>query len=180
VTFDLIGLPPTPDEIDAFVVDSSAGAFSCVVDRLLASPGFGEHWARHWFDVVRFAESTGKEQDIPFRYAWRYRNYVVDALNADKPYDRFIGEQLAGDLIPAKNDADRDNMLIATGFLALGPKAVGTDSEQYEMDLIDDQIDTVSRAFLGLTIACARCHDHKSDPLMMADYYAMAGIFPQH
>jgi hypothetical protein len=178
VTFDLTGLPPTLDEIDAFIKDSSAEAFTTLVDRLLASPRFGERWARHWLDVVRYAESTGKERDVPFRYAWRYRNYVIDSFNADKPYDRFIIEQLAGDLLPTKNSADHDNLLIATGFLALGPKSVNTkNAEQFEFDVIDDQIDVTSRALLGITVACARCHDHKFDPIPTTDYYAMAGIF---
>ena len=177
-TFDLTGLPPTLDEIDAFIKDSSAEAFTTLVDRLLASPRFGERWARHWLDVVRYAESTGKERDVPFRYAWRYRNYVIDSFNADKPYDRFIIEQLAGDLLPTKNSADHDNLLIATGFLALGPKSVNTkNAEQFEFDVIDDQIDVTSRALLGITVACARCHYHKFDPIPTTDYYAMAGIF---
>ena len=134
MTFDLTGLPPTPEEIDAFVKDASSSAFATVVDRLLASPHFGERWARHWLDVVRYAESTGKERNVPFRYAWRYRDYVIDAFNADKPYDRFIVEQLAGDLLPAEERrAERDHLLIATGFLASGPKAVNTkNAEQFK------------------------------------------------
>ena len=122
VTFDLTGLPPTPEEIDAFVKDTSTTALAKVVDRLLASPQFGERWGRHWLDVVRYAESTGKERNVPFRYAWRYRDYVIDSFNADKPYDRFIIEQLAGDLLHAKNAAEHDTVLIATGFLGVGPK----------------------------------------------------------
>ncbi|HEX4143156.1 MAG TPA: PSD1 and planctomycete cytochrome C domain-containing protein [Pirellulales bacterium] len=178
VTFDLTGLPPTPDEVDAFVNDKSGNAYAALVDRLLASPRFGEKWARHWLDVVRYAESTGKGKNVPYRYAWRYRDYVIDALNADKPYDRFIVEQLAGDLLPAKNNAERDKLVIATGFLALGPKAVNEKRpEQFEVDLIDDQIDATSRAFLAITVACARCHDHKFDPIPTTDYYAIAGIF---
>lgn len=183
VTFDLIGLPPTPEEIDAFVNDSSAGAagngaFANIVDRLLASPRFGEKWGRHWLDVVRYGESTGKERNIPFRYAWRYRNYVIDAFNDDLPFDRFIIEQLAGDLLTSKNAAEHDRRLIATGFLAIGTKGVNTkESEQFKYDVIDDQIDVTSRAFLGMTVACARCHDHKFDPIPASDYYALAGIF---
>lgn len=178
VTFDLAGLPPTPDEIDAFVNDNSANAFANVVDRLLASPRFGERWGRHWLDVVRYGESTGKERNIPYRYAWRYRDYVIDAFNADKPYDRFIVEQLAGDLLPSKNAAEHDKLLIATGFLAIGTKGVNTkDPKQFRYDVIDDQIDVTGRAFLGMTVACARCHDHKYDPIPTTDYYAMAGIF---
>lgn len=178
VTFDLIGLPPTPEEIDAFVNDKSNGAFATVVDRLLASPHFGERWGRHWLDVVRYAESTGKERNVPYRYAWRYRDYVFDSFNADKPFDRFIVEQLAGDLLQISDPAERNRLIIATGFLALGPKSLNTNNpEQFKVDEIDDQIDVTGRAFLGMTIACARCHDHKFDPIPQTDYYAIAGIF---
>jgi hypothetical protein len=177
VTFDLTGLPPTPQEVDAFVNDPSANAFDTVVDRLLASPRFGERWGRHWLDVVRYGESTGKERNLPYRYAWRYRNYVIDSLNADKPYDRFIVEQLAGDLLPARDPAEQNNLMVATGFLALGPKSTVSGEEQFRYDVIDDQIDVTGRAFLGLTAACARCHDHKYDPISTTDYYALAGIF---
>jgi cytochrome c553 len=178
VTFDMTGLPPTPEEIDAFVNDNSANAFADVVDRLLASSRFGERWGRHWLDVVRYGESTGKERNIPYRYAWRYRNYVIDAFNEDKPYDRFVVEQLAGDLLQSKNAADRDRLLVATGLLAIGTKGVNTkEAEQFKYDVIDDQIDVTSRAFLGMTVACARCHDHKFDPIPTSDYYALAGIF---
>ncbi|HEY5314506.1 MAG TPA: PSD1 and planctomycete cytochrome C domain-containing protein [Pirellulales bacterium] len=178
VTFDLTGLPPTPAEIDAFVADRSSTALATVVNRLLASPQFGERWGRHWLDVVRYAESTGKERNIPYRYAWRYRDYVIAAFNSGKPYSRFIVEQLAGDLLPAKDAADKDRLLIATGFLAIGPKGVAaTKPEQFRMDQVDDQIDVMSRAFMGLTVACARCHDHKFDPIPTTDYYALAGVF---
>jgi hypothetical protein len=177
VTFDLTGLPPTVAEIDAFVKDTSAQPIAAVVDRLLTSPRFGERWGRHWLDVVRFGESTGKEINLPYRYAWRYRNYVIDAMNFDKPYDRFIVEQLAGDMLPAKTAAQHDHLLVATGFLSLGPKSVPQNPEQFRYDVIDDQIDVTGRAFLGMTIACARCHDHKYDPIPTTDYYAMAGIF---
>ena len=177
-TFDLTGLPPTPKEIDDFVNDPSDDAFAKLVDRLLASPRFGERWGRHWLDVVRFGESTGKEVNVPYRYAWRYRDYVIDAFNADKPYDKFIVEQLAGDLLPTRNAAERDQWTIATGFLAIGPKGLNENNpEQYAMDMVDDQIDVTGRALLGLTVACARCHDHKFDPIPTTDYYAMAGIF---
>ncbi len=178
VTFDLTGLPPTPEEVDAFLKDPASNALETVVDRLLASPRFGERWARHWLDLVHFAESSGKERNIPYRYAWRYRDYVIDAINADKPYDRFIIEQVAGDLLPARNKEEKNEHLIATGFLTVGPKGVNTpNEEQFVMDVIDDQIDVVSRALLGMTVACARCHDHKFDPIPTADYYALAGIF---
>jgi hypothetical protein len=174
VTFDLTGLPPTVAEVDAFVADKSPGAFEKVVDRLLASSAFGERWARHWLDVARFAESTGSSRNLPFPHAWRYRNWVIDAVNKDEPYDRFVREQVAGDLLPAANDEQR----IATGFLALGVQDVNQRFKvRYDMDNVDEQIDTMSRAFLGLTVSCARCHDHKFDPVPVTDYYAIAGIF---
>jgi cytochrome c553 len=176
--FDLIGLPPTPEDMDAFFKDKSPDAFVKVVDRLLASPQFGERWGRHWLDVARYAESTGKERNFTFPEAWRYRDYVVGAFNADKPYDEFIREQIAGDLLPAKDAAERNEHLIATGFLAIGTKSLNEKNKtQFEMDLVDEQIDVTSRAVLGLTAACARCHDHKFDPIPTKDYYALAGIF---
>jgi cytochrome c553 len=178
VTFDLTGLPPTPQEIDAFLRDSSADAFAKVVDRLLAAPAYGERWGRHWLDVARYGESTGSGRNVPYPHAWRYRDYVVDAFNGDKPYDRFIRQQIAGDLLPAESPAERDQQLIATGFLALGVKDVNQRFKvRFIMDNIDEQIDTVSRAVLGLTASCARCHDHKFDPISTVDYYALAGIF---
>lgn len=178
LTFDLTGLPPTPQEIDDFVNDKSGSNVTKAVDRLLNSPRFGERWGRHWLDVVRYAESTGKERNLPYRYAWRYRDYVIDSFNADKPYDRFIIEQLAGDLIQAKTPAEHATMMVATGFLAIGPKSAQTKNpEQFRVDVIDDQIDVTGRAFLAMTIACARCHDHKFDPIPQTDYYALAGIF---
>jgi len=178
VTFDLTGLPPTPEEIDAFVGDTSGSAYLNAVDRLLQSPRFGERWGRHWLDVVRYAESSGKERNLPYRYAWRYRDYVIDSFNADKPYDKFIVEQLAGDLVLAKNPAEHTNLLVATGFLAIGPKSANMqNAEQFKVDVVDDQIDVTGRAFLGMTIACARCHDHKFDPIPQTDYYAIAGVF---
>jgi hypothetical protein len=178
LSYDLTGLPPSPKEIDDFVNDLSADATAKLVDRLLASPQFGERWGRHWLDVVRYGESTGKQPNVPYRYAWRYRDWVIDAFNSDKPYDKFVVEQLAGDLLPARNPAERDQSLVATGFLAIGPKGLNEPNpEQYLMDVIDDQIDATSRTFLGLTVACARCHDHKFDPIPTTDYYAMAGIF---
>jgi mono/diheme cytochrome c family protein len=177
-TFDLTGLPPAPPEIDAFLADDSPGAFARVVERLLASPHYGEHWGRHWLDVVRYAESTANDANAVMRYAWRYRDYVVNAFNQDKPYDQFIVEQLAGDLLPTADARQRAERVIATGFLMLGPKALAeTDKEQVLLDIADEQIDVTGRAFLGLTLGCARCHDHKFDPIPTADYYALAGIF---
>ena len=178
VTIDLIGLPPTPDEIDAFLKDNTPNAFEKVVDRLLASPGFGERWGRHWLDVARYGETTGKTVNANYPHAWRYRDYVIAAFNADKPYDQFIREQLAGDLLPAKNDQQKAEQIIATGFLAIGTKSLNErNREQFQMDVVDEQIDATSQAFLGITAACARCHDHKFDPIPQKDYYALAGIF---
>lgn len=180
VTFDLVGLPPTPDEIAAFVSDPAGDdqALARVVDRLLKSPRFGERWGRHWLDVVRYADSVGKSWNAPFTYAWRYRDYVIDAFNADKPFDRFVLEQLAGDLLPADTIAAQRQQQVATGFLALGSINLQEGSlEQSILDRVDDQIDATTRSFLGLTISCARCHDHKVDPIAMRDYYALAGIF---
>jgi len=178
VTLDLTGLQPTPAEIDEFLADHSPQAYAKVVDRLLASPQFGERWGRHWLDVARFGESTGKERNIPYPAAWRYRNYVIDSFNTDKPYDRFIQEQVAGDLLPAKNPTEHNEHLIATGFLALGPKSVNEkDQELFRLDVADEQIDVVCRAVMATTASCARCHDHKFDPIPQTDYYALAGIF---
>jgi Protein of unknown function (DUF1553)/Protein of unknown function (DUF1549)/Planctomycete cytochrome C len=178
VTFDLTGLPPTPAEIDAFASDESASAWTRVVDRLLDSPQFGERWGRHWLDVARYADSTGPSRNIPYPHAWKYRNYVIDAVSTDVPFDRFIIEQVAGDLLPASSAADRDRLLTATGFLSVGVKDVNQRFKvRFVMDNVDDQIDAVSRSILALTVSCARCHDHKFDPIPTTDYYALAGIF---
>jgi hypothetical protein len=176
--FDLTGLPPTPEEIDAFLADTSPDAFAHVVDRLLASPHYGERLGRHWLDVARYADSNGLDENVAHGNAWRYRDYVVSAFNRDKPYDQFLLEQLAGDLLPSADPAIRRERLIATGFLALGPKVLAeVDEKKMEMDIVDEQIDTVGRSLLGLTLGCARCHDHKFDPIPTEDYYALAGIF---
>jgi len=178
--FDVIGLPPAPDEVAAFVAAAKANrqsAIESLVDRLLASPRFGERWGRHWLDSVRYADSNGRDRNVVFYHAWRYRDYVLDSFQRDKPYDQFIREQIAGDLLPAKDAAHRDELRIATGFLALGPKAFEEQKpEIFRMDVIDEQIDVISRSMLGLTVSCARCHDHKFDPIPTADYYALAGI----
>ncbi len=181
-TFDLTGLPPTLEEIDAFLKDDSTNAFAKVVDRLLASPRYGEKWSRHWLDVVRYTDSfdsrgIGGEADVP--EAWRYRDWVVSAFNSDMPYDQFITHQIAGDILatnaPGKFDT---NALVATGVYVIGEWGTGdADKEKMLTDIVDDQIDVTSRGFLGLTMACARCHDHKFDPISTDDYYGMAGIF---
>ncbi len=179
-TFDLTGLPPTPEEIAAFLADDSPGAFAKVVDRLLASPRYGERWGRHWLDVVRYADTAGENSDMPVDDAWRYRNYVVHAFNTDKPFDRFIREQLAGDII-AKTAATvspprYSELITATGYLAISRRH-GHDAKKDHYLTIEDTIDTLGKSFLGLTIACARCHDHKFDPISAADYYGLYGIF---
>jgi len=178
VTFDLIGLPPTPEEIDAFLQDDSPGAYATVIARLLASPHYGERWGRHWLDVARYADSNGADENRVHANAWRYRDYVIAAFNDDKPYDQFLVEQLAGDLLPARNRDERNRNWIATGFLAIGPKPLlANDAVKVELDVVDEQIDTAGRAFLSLTLACARCHDHKFDPIPSSDYYSLVGIF---
>ncbi|HWB98065.1 MAG TPA: DUF1549 domain-containing protein, partial [Bryobacteraceae bacterium] len=178
-TFDLTGLPPTPQEIDAFLADASPDAFAKVVDRLLASPRYGERWGRHWLDVARYADSTGADEDHRYPYAWRYRDYVIDAFNRDLPYDRLVMEQVAGDLLPAERaGAVNVEGITATGFLALGPKLIAEqDKVKMFYDIVDEQIDVAGRGVLGLTLACARCHDHKFDPISTKDYYSLASIF---
>jgi hypothetical protein len=181
-TFDLTGLPPTPDEIAEFLADESPEAFARAVDRLLASPRYGERWGRHWLDVVRYADARDLIQlpaESDFREAWRYRDWVVASFNRDLPYDEFVTQQIAGDLLqpadPAKIDAAA---LVATGMLAIADFVPGdVDKQQMIADYVNDQIDVVGRAFLGLTLACARCHDHKFDPISTEDYYSLAGIF---
>lgn len=177
-TFDLLGLPPTPKEIDSFVNDPDENAFRKVVDRLLQSPRFGERWGRHWLDVARYGETMGRTLNYPFPVAWRYRDYVIDAFNRDKPYDRFVREQIAGDLLPSESDWQRREQVTATGFLALGAHDLNEpDRALYPMDVADEMINVTSRTILGLTVGCARCHDHKFDPIPTRDYYALAGIF---
>ena len=176
--FDLIGLPPTPEQIDAFVNDQADDAFVRVVDQLLESRHFGERWGRHWLDVARYAESSGGGRTQLFPNAWRYRDYVIRSFTDDKPYDQFIAEQIAGDLMEPASTADAADKLTALGFLALGPTNYELqDKELLRMEVIDEQIDTIGKAMLGLTIGCARCHDHKFDPIPTKDYYALAGIF---
>ncbi|MSU36400.1 MAG: DUF1553 domain-containing protein [Pedosphaera sp.] len=182
-TFDLSGLPPTPDEVRALLEDDSPEAFARVVDRLLASPSYGQRWARHWLDVVRYADYH--DADPKARTAsceplevWRYRDWVVDSLNQDLPFDDFVVLQIAGDLLTNSTGETNNPSLIATAFLLNGTWDRGdADKEKMVSDMVDDQIDTVGKAFLGLTLGCARCHDHKFDPISNLDYYALAGIF---
>jgi len=181
IYFDLIGLPPTPEQLSEFerrAAKGLPGAVEQTVDELLASPHFGERWGRHWMDVVRYGESTGMERNATFPYAWRYRDWIIQAFNEDKPYDRFIKEQVAGDLLPYDSPEQRRDQVMATAFLAIGPKSLNeTNDEAFVMDVVDEQIDVTTRAFIGLTASCARCHDHKFDPVPQKEYYALAGIF---
>lgn len=177
-SYDLTGLPPSPEDVKAFLNDSSPDAFAKVVDRLLASPRYGERWGRHWLDVARYADSNGLDENLVYKNAFRYRDYVIAAFNKDKPFDRFLTEQLAGDLLPARDLEEQKEHWTATGFLTLGAKMLAEDDPvKMQMDIVDEQLDTTVRAFMGLTIGCARCHDHKFDPIPQADYYSMAGIF---
>jgi hypothetical protein len=175
--FDLIGLPPTPAEVDAFVQDTDPKAVETVVDRLLASPHFGERWGRYWLDLARYAESNGNADNTPFPEAWRFRDYVIKSVNEHKPYDRFVREQVAGDLLTPVEGQTKDELLIATGFLALTSKPRAQNNPDYKYDLIGDQIDVTTRAVLSLSVMCARCHDHKFDPIATKEYYGLAGIF---
>lgn len=177
VYLQLIGLPPTPEQAIAFLNDHEPDAYERLVDQLLSSPQFGQRWARHWLDLARYADSNGLDENFLFREAWRYRNWVIDAVNADMPYDRFLTEQIAGDLLPHDATEQRDRQRIASGFLEVGPKVLlGNDPNQRRMDVADEQLDTIGKAVLGQTLGCARCHDHKFDPVPTADYYALAGI----
>jgi len=170
-SFDLVGIPPSFDEVQAFVEDSSPNAFERVVDRLLASPHFGERWGRHWLDLARYADSKGYvfTEDRTYPFAYTYRDYVIRAFNDDKPYDQFIREQLAADRLPANGD---NRNLAAMGFLTVGRRFMNNPH-----DIIDDRIDVVTRGLMGLTVSCARCHDHKYDPIPTADYYSLYGVF---
>ena len=175
--FNLLGLPPSPDEANAFVTDEAPDAFERLVDRLLASPHYGERWGRHWMDVVRYADTAGDNADYPVPEARLYRDYIIAAFNADKPFDEFIHEQVAGDLLAATGPPERAaERTIATGFLALSRRYATGPYELWHLSL-EDSVDTVGRAFLGLTLKCARCHDHKFDPVTTEDYYALYGIF---
>jgi hypothetical protein len=181
VTYDLTGLPPTPEEVEAFVADPSPRAYETLIDRLLASPRYGEKWGRHWLDLVRFAETNSYERDNPKPNAWRYRDYVIRAFNDDKPYNRFLKEQLAGDELAASGQENADaavDAIIATGFYRLGIwDDEPSDPELARYDGLDDIITTTGQTFLGLTVDCARCHDHKIDPIAQKDYYRLLGFF---
>ena len=171
--FDLIGLPPSIEQIKGYIDDTSEDKYEKLVDSLLQDEGFGEKWGRHWLDVARFAESSGQDRNLISPYAWRYRDYVIDSFNNDKPYDQFITEQIAGDLLPHKNYEEYNNNRIATGFLTIGTKNIQAQIRQFEADRNDDQIDAITRGFLGMTLSCARCHDHKFDPFSQQDYYGV-------
>ena len=173
----ITGLPPTAAQREAFVKSASPEATKLFVDDLLASPQFGEHWGRHWLDLARYADSNGLDENFLFREAWRYRNWVIDAVNQDLPYPEFLQQQIAGDLLPYDSIEQRDRQRIAAGFMVIGPKVLlGNSPDERIMDVADEQLDTIGRAVLGQTPGCARCHDHKFDPIPTADYYAMAGI----
>ncbi len=174
----LTGLPPTPQQMQEYLSDSQPMAYERLVDHLLSSPQFGERWGRHWLDLARYADSNGLDENFLFREAWRYRNWVVDAINKDMPFDRFVLLQLAGDMLPYETIEDRDEQRIAAGFLLIGPKVLlGNIDANQRMEIADEQIDSIGRALLGQTLGCARCHNHKFDPVPTADYYALAGIF---
>jgi len=176
-TFDITGLPPTPEELDSFLGDNSPGAFAKVVERLLASPHYGEHWGRKWLDVVRYADTAGENSDHPLPHAWRYRNWVIKTFNDDKPYDEFLREQIAGDLLAGSGPHDQfADRVIATGYLAIA-RRFGHDIDKDMHLTLEDTIDTLGKSVLGLTLGCARCHDHKNDPVTARDYYGLYGIF---
>ena len=177
-TFDLIGLPPGSDDLLELETSQLPDQYERHLDRLLASSSYGERWGRHWLDVARYADSNGLDENVAFGNAWRYRDYVVLSLNRDKSFVQFLTEQIAGDLLPATDDATRHEQLTATGFLAIGPKVLAeVDEAKMQMDIVDEQIETFGRVFLGMTLGCARCHDHKFDPVSTQDYYALAGVF---
>ena len=179
-TFDLTGLPPTPAETRAFLEDDKPGSFRRVVDRLLESPGYGVRWGRHWLDVVRYADTAGETADFPTPLSYKYRNWVIESLNRDLPYDQFLVHQLAGDILAEMDkslgDDDYRRLRVATGFIAIS-RRFGFDSEKYHDLTIQDTIDTLGQVVLGLSLGCARCHDHKYDPINAQDYYSWYGIF---
>ena len=175
VTYDLTGLPPTQQEVSDFLADDSKTAYADLVERLLQSPRHGERWGRHWLDLVRYADTAGDSGDFPVPEAYKYRNYVIDAFQADKPYDDFIREQIAGDLLPTDSEAERWSRIVATGYLAIS-RRIGVSPHRLRHITLEDTIDNLGKTFLGLSVQCARCHDHKFDPIPTADYYALYGI----
>lgn len=179
LSYDLTGLPPSAEDMNAFLADTRPDAYARWIDKYLASPRYGERWGRHWLDVARYADSNGLDENLVYKNAWRYRDYVIAAFNKDKPFDQFLTEQIAGDLLPESPDPQTQyERWTATGFLSLGAKMLAEDDPvKMQMDIVDEQLDTTMRAFQGLTVGCARCHDHKFDPIPTKDYYALAGIF---
>lgn len=175
-TFNLTGLPPAPAEVTVFLADQKSGAWERLIERLLASAHYGERWGRHWLDLVRYADTAGDAGDYPVPEAYKYRNYVIDAFNKDKPYDQFVREQIAGDQLPAANDEERWEQTIGTGFIAIS-RRIGVSPHKLKHITIEDTLNNMGKTFLGLTIGCARCHDHKFDPIPTADYYALYGMF---
>ncbi|MDE0107356.1 MAG: PSD1 and planctomycete cytochrome C domain-containing protein [Bryobacterales bacterium] len=175
LTFDLTGLPPTPQEITDFLADESQTAYADLVERLLRSPRYGERWGRHWLDLVRYADTAGDSGDFPVPEAYKYRNYVIDAFQGDKPYDDFVREQIAGDLLPSDSEPERWSKIVATGYLAIS-RRIGVSPHRLRHITLEDTIDNLGKTFLGLSVQCARCHDHKFDPIPTADYYALYGI----
>ena len=175
---DLLGVPPTLDEVKSFHEDKSPTAWGKLIEQLLSSPRYGERWGRHWLDVARYSDTNGMDENIAHPEAHRYRDYVIKSFNQDKPFNQFIIEQLAGDLLPAENLEKKRDQTIATGFLSVGPKMLACDDpDKMRRDIVDEQLDTTGRAFMGMTFGCARCHDHKFDPISIEDYYGLAGIF---
>ena len=177
LAYDLTGLPPNPDQLEKILYSEETDLLAKYIDDLIASPHFGENWGRHWLDVARYADSNGGDFNATFHNAWRYRNYVIETFNEDRPFNEFVIEQIAGDLIQTDDDSVRENQLVATGFLMFGAKMLSErDKEKLRMDVVDEQVTTIGKAFMGMTLGCARCHDHKFDPIPTTDYYALAGI----
>ena len=175
---DLLGIPPTTEQLNSYLENKDPNAWSQLIEELLSSPMYGERWGRHWLDVARYSDSNGMDENIAHPEAYRYRNYVINSFNQDKPFNQFIVEQIAGDLLPAEDSDKQREQTIAAGFLSVGPKMLACDDpDKMRRDIADEQIDTTGRAFMGMTLGCARCHDHKFDPISIEDYYGLAGIF---
>ena len=178
LAYVLTGLPPRESEVRAFLADPSDAHYAALVDRYLNSPAYAEQWGRHWLDVARYADSNGNDFNATLHNAWRYRDYVIESFANDRPFDEFARQQIAGDLFGGDSAEEIRSGVVATGFLSLGPKMLSErDKEKLRMDIVDEQVDTIGRTFAGLTLGCARCHDHKFDPIPQTDYYAVAGIF---